>query len=202
MAVRVAPSAGFCILTTSWTVMPASRLFDTQTCLSNDDLNPLRPATMNEKNQINVKQLYLHIAERSSMEQYGIFLRNQNMCQRQPQVQKTSKNHHPLPPCLNCRASQGITRMSKELVPLAACANSKQRKSKGVSKTMVVMCSNMRGTFKYRHLPATIYLQGQDCQGKACYAQEFVPLAASAESKKNPGMKAPKQRVVLCANKW
>ena len=92
--------------------------------------------------------------------------------------------------------------MSKELVPLAACADSKQRKSKGVSKTMVVMCSNKRGTFKYRRPLATIYLQGQDCQGKVCYAQVFVPLAVCAQSKKSTGMKAPKQRVVLGANKW
>ena len=90
--------------------------------------------------------------------------------------------------------------MSKELVPLAACADSKQRKSKGVSKTMVVMSLNKKGT--YRHPLATIYLQSQDCRGKACYPREFVPLAACAESKKSPGMKVPIQRVVLCANKW
>ena len=181
--------------------MPTGHLFNKQTCLSTV-LNSLRPATMNNKKRINVKQLYLLISEWLSVERSGMFSRNQNMCQRQPQVQQTSKNHHPFSPYLSCRVCWGRTHMSKELVSLAACANSKQRKLKGVSKTMVVMCSNKRGTFKYCHLPATVYLQGQDCRGKACYPREFVPLAACAESKKNPGMKVPKQRVVLCANKW
>ena len=126
-----------------------------------------------------------------------MLLRNRGMCERQPQVQQTSKNHHPSPPYKSL-----LICYSRYVFPVHV-RHMRKRPGKEGPKTRVIMCSNKRGTSsKYRRPSATIYLRGQDCRGAACYGTRSVWLAglsACSLSKKMSRMEAPKQRVVMCA---
>ena len=153
---------------------------------------------------INNDRPYSYTSERLNMEQTGMLSRNRGMCERHPQIQQTSKNHHPSFPHLSPRACQRNERYVQRVGASSRVRRQQAKKIKGSAKTRVFMCSNKRGTSsKYRRPPATIYLRmDQDCQGTACYGTRLVGLSACAHDNRSPTIEAPKQRVVMCANKW
>ena len=130
---------------------------------------------------------YSLISKRLNTEQTGMLSRNRGMCERQPQVLQTSKNHHPSPPC-----KSELVCYSRDVIPVHVRHMCKRPGKEGL-KTRVVICSIKQGTSKYRRPLATIYLQGQDCQGTARYGTRLVGLSACALSKKMSRMEAPQK---------
>ena len=104
MAVVVPPSAGFCILDAGRREMPAGRLlqYRHRVGIAMPLLQLIRSA--NVLTNIENDRPSSLISERLSTEQTGMLSRNRGMCERQPQVQQTSKNHHPSFPNLSPRA--------------------------------------------------------------------------------------------------
>ena len=135
MAVVVPPSAGFCILDTGRREMPAGRLlkYRHRVGIAMPLLQLIRSA--NVLTNIENDRPSSLISERLSTEQTGMLSRNRGMCERQPQVQQTSKNHHPSPPYKSL-----LICYSRYVIPVHV-RHMRKRPGKEARKTRVVMCS-------------------------------------------------------------